>query len=210
MQLLFDFLPVIAFFVGYKLSGNNIFVATAVLIVAVIVQTAVQWLRHRKVSQMALISGALVLVFGGLTLADPRQAVHPVESDGRELAVRGRVPGEPFLRRPADHAADHGRERAAGAPAVAAAELGVDRLLRRDGRAQPVRRVQLPGAHLGQLQARTGRSGSRCCSRWGRASGSPPRSSRKASERRRPPPARAAWSGSARSSSGLCRTQRSN
>ena len=69
MQLLFDFLPVIAFFAGYKLSGNNIFVATTVLIVAVIVQTAVQWLRHRKVSQMALISGALVLVFGGLTLA---------------------------------------------------------------------------------------------------------------------------------------------
>jgi intracellular septation protein len=69
MQLLFDFLPVIAFFVGYKLSGDNIFVATAVVIVAVIVQTAVQWLRHRKVSQMALISGALVLIFGGLTLA---------------------------------------------------------------------------------------------------------------------------------------------
>jgi intracellular septation protein len=69
MQLLFDFLPVIAFFVGYKVSGNNIFVATTVLIVAVIVQTAVQWLRHRKVSSMALISGGLVLVFGGLTLA---------------------------------------------------------------------------------------------------------------------------------------------
>jgi len=69
MQLLFDFLPVIAFFVGYKVSGNNIFVATAVLIVAVIVQTSVQWLRHRKVSTMALVSGGLVLVFGGLTLA---------------------------------------------------------------------------------------------------------------------------------------------
>ncbi len=69
MQLLFDFLPVIAFFAGYKLSGDNIFVATAVLIVAVIVQTAVQWFRHRKVSSMALVSGILVLIFGGLTLA---------------------------------------------------------------------------------------------------------------------------------------------
>jgi intracellular septation protein len=69
MQLLFDFFPVIAFFVGYKLSGDNIFVATAVLIAAVIVQTTVQWLRHRKVSSMALVSGALVLIFGGLTLA---------------------------------------------------------------------------------------------------------------------------------------------
>jgi intracellular septation protein len=67
MQLLFDFFPVIAFFVAYKLT--DIFVATGVIIVAVIVQTAIQWVRHRKVSSMALISGALVLVFGGLTLA---------------------------------------------------------------------------------------------------------------------------------------------
>lgn len=67
MQLLFDFFPVIAFFVAYKLT--DIYVATGVIIVAVIAQTAIQWLRHRKVSSMALISGALVLVFGGLTLA---------------------------------------------------------------------------------------------------------------------------------------------
>lgn len=67
MQLLFDFLPVIAFFVAYKLT--DIFVATGVLIVAVIAQTGIQWVRHRKVSSMALVSGALVLVFGGLTLA---------------------------------------------------------------------------------------------------------------------------------------------
>ena len=67
MQLLIDFLPVVAFFVAYKLSG--IYVATAVLIVAVIVQSAVQWLRKGKLSNMHLISAALVLVFGGLTLA---------------------------------------------------------------------------------------------------------------------------------------------
>ncbi len=66
MQLLFDFFPVIAFFVAYKLAG--IYVATAVIIVAVLVQTAVQWVRHRKVGTMALISAGLVLVFGGLTL----------------------------------------------------------------------------------------------------------------------------------------------
>lgn len=67
MQLLFDFFPVIAFFVTYKISGS-LFVATAVIIVSVIAQTAWQWFRHRKVSQMALVSGVLVLVFGGLTL----------------------------------------------------------------------------------------------------------------------------------------------
>ena len=66
MQLLFDFFPVIAFFVAFKLW--DIYVATGVIIVAVIAQTAFQWFRHRKVSTMALISGGLVLVFGGLTL----------------------------------------------------------------------------------------------------------------------------------------------
>jgi intracellular septation protein len=66
MQLLFDLFPVIAFFVAYKLT--DIYVATGVIIVAVILQTSVQWIRYRKVSAMALISGALVLVFGGLTL----------------------------------------------------------------------------------------------------------------------------------------------
>ena len=66
MQLLFDFFPVIAFFVAYKLA--DIYVATGVIIVAVVLQTAIQWIRFRKVSSMALISGGLVLVFGGLTL----------------------------------------------------------------------------------------------------------------------------------------------
>lgn len=66
MQLLFDFFPLIAFFVAYQAAG--IFVATGVLIAAVIVQVSVQWARHRKVSSMMLISAVLVLVFGGLTL----------------------------------------------------------------------------------------------------------------------------------------------
>ena len=66
MQFLVDLLPVIAFFVAYKLA--DIYVATAVLIAGVLLQTAVSWIRHRKVSGMLLASTALVLVFGGLTL----------------------------------------------------------------------------------------------------------------------------------------------
>ena len=66
MQLLFDFLPILLFFVAYKLEG--IYVATGVLIVAVLAQTLVSWIRHRKVSAMLLTSAVLVLVFGGLTL----------------------------------------------------------------------------------------------------------------------------------------------
>ena len=66
MQLLFDFLPIVAFFVAYKLAG--IYVATGVLIVAVAVQSTIQWIRTRKLSTMQLVSAGLVLVFGGLTL----------------------------------------------------------------------------------------------------------------------------------------------
>ena len=67
MQLLFDFLPVIAFFVAYKLA--DIYVATAVLIAAVCVQSVIQWVRKRRLNTMHLVSAGLVLVFGGLTLA---------------------------------------------------------------------------------------------------------------------------------------------
>lgn len=66
MQLLFDFLPVIAFFVAYKLA--NIYVATVVIIVATVIQVSVNWLRTRRVNPMHIVSAGLVLVFGGLTL----------------------------------------------------------------------------------------------------------------------------------------------
>jgi intracellular septation protein len=66
MQLLLDFLPVVLFFVAYLAAG--IYVATGVLIVAVLAQTLFSWIRHRRVSPMLLTSALLVLVFGGLTL----------------------------------------------------------------------------------------------------------------------------------------------
>jgi len=67
MQLLLEFFPLIAFFVAFVTF--DLYVATATLIVAMALQIAYQWFRHRKVNKMLLISGALVAVFGGLTLA---------------------------------------------------------------------------------------------------------------------------------------------
>jgi intracellular septation protein len=67
MQLLFDLFPLIVFFVAFL--AFDIFVATAAIIAAVAIQVAYQWVRHRKVSKMLLISGALVALFGGFTLA---------------------------------------------------------------------------------------------------------------------------------------------
>ena len=67
MQLLLDFFPLIVFFAAYLLY--DLYVATAAIMIAIALQIAYQWLRHRKVNKMLLISGALVLVFGSITLA---------------------------------------------------------------------------------------------------------------------------------------------
>ncbi|MBC7982614.1 MAG: septation protein A [Candidatus Obscuribacterales bacterium] len=66
MQILFEFLPIALFFAAYKFG--DLFIATGVLIVAVVIQAIVQWIRHRKISPMMLTSAILVLVFGGMTL----------------------------------------------------------------------------------------------------------------------------------------------
>jgi intracellular septation protein len=66
MQILFDLLPVIAFYVAYKLA--DIYVATGVLMVGVTLLASMSWVRHRKVSPVLLASAVLVLAFGGLTL----------------------------------------------------------------------------------------------------------------------------------------------
>jgi len=66
MKFLFDFLPILLFFVAYKLY--DIYVATAVLIVASLAQVGWLHFRHRRVEQLPLITAGLVLVFGGATL----------------------------------------------------------------------------------------------------------------------------------------------
>ncbi|HLF12295.1 MAG TPA: septation protein A [Gammaproteobacteria bacterium] len=67
MQLLIDFLPVIIFFVVYRFYG--IYVATVAIIVAMAIQIGFQWFVQHKVNKMLLVSGVLVALFGGITLA---------------------------------------------------------------------------------------------------------------------------------------------
>ena len=66
MQQLFDFFPVLAFFIAYWVA--DIYVATAVIIVAVILQIVIHWIRTRSFNKMHLVSAALLTVLGGLTL----------------------------------------------------------------------------------------------------------------------------------------------
>ena len=66
MKLLIDFFPVVLFLIAYKFT--NIYTATIVIIVAAFVQVAGYWLVTRRVEKMHLISLALFVVLGGLTL----------------------------------------------------------------------------------------------------------------------------------------------
>lgn len=80
MKLFFDFLPIVLFFIAYKFGGGiyhwdgqeydikGIYVATAVMIVASILQVTITWLLTRKVEKSHIITLVLVLVLGGATL----------------------------------------------------------------------------------------------------------------------------------------------
>jgi intracellular septation protein len=66
LKFLFDFFPVIVFFVAFKLS--DIFVATGVAIGATVLQIGYVLVRGRKVTGMQWISLVIIVVFGGATL----------------------------------------------------------------------------------------------------------------------------------------------
>jgi intracellular septation protein len=79
MKLLFDFFPILLFFVAYKfgsllpledpwLRENPIYLATLVAIVASVLQVGVTWIKNRKIENMHLVSLVLIVVFGGATL----------------------------------------------------------------------------------------------------------------------------------------------
>lgn len=66
MKQLLDFLPLVVFFVFYKLY--DIFVASGALIVATALALVASWLLYRKLEKMTIVTFVLVAVFGTLTL----------------------------------------------------------------------------------------------------------------------------------------------
>lgn len=71
MKFLFDFLPIILFFIAFKIPEDpqeGIMLATIVAIVVSVIQVSYSWLRHRKVEKMHLITMGLIIVLGGATL----------------------------------------------------------------------------------------------------------------------------------------------
>ncbi len=66
MKPFLEFFPIILFFVAYKLY--DIYIATAVVIVATITQVLTYWFMYRRVETMQWITLGLILVMGGATL----------------------------------------------------------------------------------------------------------------------------------------------
>jgi intracellular septation protein len=66
MKQLLDFLPLVVFFIFYKLY--DIFVASGALIVATGLALVASWVLYRKLEKMTIVTFVLVAVFGTLTL----------------------------------------------------------------------------------------------------------------------------------------------
>jgi intracellular septation protein len=93
MKFLYDFCPILLFFIVYKFyaeippavihaintlpllslaagePAHAIYLATAVAIIASFVQVSLYWARHHRFERMHVISLALITIFGGATLA---------------------------------------------------------------------------------------------------------------------------------------------
>ena len=67
MQAVTELAPLVLFFIAYCFRG--LYVATAVLMAAMLALVAIDWLRLKRVPPMHSISTVLVLIFGGATLA---------------------------------------------------------------------------------------------------------------------------------------------
>lgn len=65
-RMLLDFLPLAAFFIGFKLGG--IALGTLVMVVVTAAALAIVYVQEKRIALLPLISGICVLVFGTLTI----------------------------------------------------------------------------------------------------------------------------------------------
>lgn len=68
MKLLFDFVPIILFFITIKVT-DDFFLATGVIMAATLIQVVYIKIRYGRVEKMLLITLVAVIFFGGITLA---------------------------------------------------------------------------------------------------------------------------------------------
>ncbi|MDF1629770.1 MAG: septation protein IspZ [Alcanivoracaceae bacterium] len=68
MKQFFDYLPVIAFFGAYFISGRDIYTATWAILIGCLIQVSAGWFIWRKLEKMHWFVFLLTAVFGGMTL----------------------------------------------------------------------------------------------------------------------------------------------
>lgn len=71
MKFVFDFFPIVAFFIAFYLPEDReqgIYLATYTIIIATFIQIALYWLLYKKFEKMHVITFVVVLIFGGLTI----------------------------------------------------------------------------------------------------------------------------------------------
>lgn len=68
MKQLLDFLPVVAFFGAYIISGRDIYTATWAILIGCLIQVSASWLFWRKIEKMHWLVFIMTAIFGGMTL----------------------------------------------------------------------------------------------------------------------------------------------
>lgn len=66
MKILYDLLPVILFFITFKMY--DIFIATGVAIIVTLIQIVFTYSKNKKVDKMLLFNGIIITLLGGLTI----------------------------------------------------------------------------------------------------------------------------------------------
>lgn len=66
MKFLFEFLPILAFFIAFKTF--DIYVATGVAIAITLLQMIWLTMKHQPITKMQIFNFLIILVFGGLTI----------------------------------------------------------------------------------------------------------------------------------------------
>ena len=68
MKQLFEFFPLIVFFVVYYKSDKDLYLSIRAVIIATLISLVALYIKERKISTMMLVSTVILIVFGGLSI----------------------------------------------------------------------------------------------------------------------------------------------
>ena len=68
MKILYDYFPILCFFIAFMGFGHDMILATKVTLIASAIQTLGTWIVSKRFEKMHLITFVLLLVFGGATI----------------------------------------------------------------------------------------------------------------------------------------------